>query len=50
MPKSAAAKLSAIESFGDAACAKTPEGDPLSTAIWLGQLAGQITTLSTAAK
>src|SRR5260370_336895 len=50
VPKSAAARLAAIESFGDAACAKPPDGDPLATAIWLGQLAGQLTTLSTAAK
>ena len=35
-----------IESFGDAACgsgAGPPKGDPLSTAIWLGGLAGQLT-------
>src|SRR5436190_2360797 len=30
------AKLSSIESFGDAACASPPNGDPLSTAIWPG--------------
>ena len=42
-----AARLSSIESFGDAACARPPAGDPLSTAIWLGGLAGQITTLTT---
>ena len=50
VPKSTAAKLSAIESFGDAACAKPPDGDPLATAIWLGQFARQLTTLATAAK
>src|SRR6266851_1694839 len=43
-------KVTAIESFGDAACANPPSGDPLSTAIWLGNLAGQITTLTTPAK
>ncbi len=50
VPAAATAKVTAIESFGDAACAKPPSGDPLSTAIWLGQLAGQITTLTTPAK
>jgi uncharacterized protein YceK len=45
-PAAVAARLSSIESFGDAACATPPAGDPLSTAIWLGQLAGQITTLA----
>ena len=48
-----AARLASIESFGDAACgpeAAPPKGDPLSTAIWLGQLAGQLTTLAGAAK
>ena len=44
-----AAKVISIESFGNAACAKPPAGDPLSTAIWLGTLAGQITTLAGAA-
>jgi hypothetical protein len=46
----ASAKVSAIESFGDAACAQPPSGDPLATAIWLGQLAGQITTLTSPAQ
>ncbi len=46
VPSTVAAKVSSIESFGDAACANPPKGDPLSTAIWLGQLAGQITTLT----
>jgi hypothetical protein len=50
VPTANAAKLSSIESFGDAACANPPAGDPLSTAIWLGQLAGQITTLASGAK
>ncbi len=35
-----------IESFGDAACANPPSGDPLSTTIWLGQLAGQLKLLT----
>jgi hypothetical protein len=53
VPAGAGAKLASIESFGDAACGPgsgPPAGDPLSTAIWLGQLAGQLTTLSSAAK
>ena len=41
-----AARAVSIESFGDAACANPPAGDPLSTAIWLGRLAGQLTTLT----
>jgi hypothetical protein len=45
----AALKVTSIESFGDAACAIPPASDPLSTAIWLGQLAGQVTTLTSAA-
>lgn len=39
-------KITSIESFGDAACARPPSGDALSTAIWLGQLVGQISTLA----
>ena len=50
VPTANMAKLSSIESFGDAACANPPVGDPLSTAIWLAQLAGQITTLAGGAK
>lgn len=46
VPAKIAAKIDAIESFGDAACANPPSGDPLSTAVWLGQLVGQITTLT----
>ena len=46
VPRANTAKVSSIVSFGDAACANPPAGDPLSTAIWLGQLAGQITTLA----
>ena len=46
VPASVTAKVSSIESFGDAACANPPAGDALSTAIWLGQLAGQVTTLT----
>jgi hypothetical protein len=48
MPASVGPKLTAIESYGDAACANPPPGDPLSTAIWLGQIAGQLTTLTAA--
>lgn len=48
VPSAITAKVISIESFGDAACANPPSGDPLSTAIWLGKLAGQITTLTKA--
>jgi hypothetical protein len=47
LPATVTGKVTSIESFGDAACANPPAGDPLSTAIWLGQLAGQIGTLAT---
>ena len=50
VPGTVLAKVKSVESFGDAACANPPAGDPLSTAIWLGQLAGQITTLASVAK
>jgi len=50
VPAAVAARLASIESFGDAACTSPPKGDPLSTAIWLGHLAGQITTLASAVK
>ncbi len=50
VPGTVSRKVSSLKSFGDAACAKPPAGDPLSTAIWLGKLAGQITTLTTPAK
>lgn len=50
VPAAAAAKIAAIESFGDAACAHPPAGDPLSTAVWLGGLAGQIAALTAAAR
>jgi hypothetical protein len=50
VPVATGSKVASIESFGDAACANPPAGDPLSTAIWLGQLAGQIATLTSAAK
>jgi hypothetical protein len=46
VPAKIVAKITAIESFGDAACANPPSGDPLSTAVWLGKLVGQITTLT----
>ncbi len=50
VPEAVAGKVTSIESFGDAACANPPSGDPLSTAIWLGTLVGQITTLATPAQ
>jgi hypothetical protein len=46
VPAEAEAKITSVESFGDAACANPPSGDALSTAIWLGQLVGQISTLA----
>jgi len=42
----AARKVGVVEEYGDAACAKPPSGDALSTAIWLGTLIGQIATLT----
>ena len=48
LPSAVAAKVASIESYGDAACAVPPAGDPASTAIWLGRLAGQVATLSAA--
>jgi hypothetical protein len=45
-----AAKVTSVESFGNAACANPPSGDPLSTAIWLGKLTGQIATLVSPAR
>jgi hypothetical protein len=48
VPATITAELSSIESFGDAACVKPPADDPLSTAIWLGHLAGQLSTLTAA--
>jgi hypothetical protein len=48
VPANAEVKITSIESFGDAACANPPSGDALSTAIWLGQLIGQISTLADA--
>ena len=50
VPASIAGKVTSIEGFGDAACANPPAGDPVSTAIWLGELVGQITTLTSGAK
>jgi hypothetical protein len=46
VPAGAVAKTRIIEEYGDAACANPPQGDPLSTAIWLGELVGQIAALS----
>jgi hypothetical protein len=46
VPADAAAKARIIEEYGDAACANPPQGDPLSTAIWLGELVGQIGALT----
>lgn len=46
VPGDAEAKIVSVESFGDSACANPPAGDVLSTAIWLGQLIGQISTLA----
>jgi phage terminase large subunit-like protein len=38
--------VATFEEYGDAACANPPSGDALSTAIWLGELVGQIGTLT----
>lgn len=46
VPAGAAAKARIVEAYGDAACANPPQGDPLSTAIWLGELVGQIAALT----
>ena len=48
VPSGITAKVSVIEEYGDAACASPPQGDAVSTAIWLGELVGQIGTLTTA--
>ena len=44
-----AGKAASIESFGDSACAHSPSGGALSTAIRLGKLTGRVTTLTGAA-
>ena len=49
LPPDASAKVAVIEEYGDAACAHPPSGDALGTAIWLGQLIGQIATLTSPA-
>jgi hypothetical protein len=41
--------VATTEEYGDAACAKPPSGDALSTAIWLGTLVGQLATLTSVA-
>jgi hypothetical protein len=46
VPASVASSVSTVEEYGDAACANPPAGDTLSTAIWLGELVGQIATLT----
>jgi hypothetical protein len=46
VPADASAKLRIIEEYGDAACANPPSGDALSTAIWLGELVGEIGSLT----
>jgi phage terminase large subunit-like protein len=38
--------IATTEEYGDAACASPPRGDALSTAIWLGELVGQVATLT----
>ena len=42
-------RVSRTKEYGDAACANPPQGDPLTTAIWLGQLIGQVATLTSVA-
>lgn len=46
VPPDAVTKARIIEEYGDATCASPPQGDPLSTAIWLGELVGQIGALT----
>jgi len=46
VPAALSGDAAAVEQYGDAACAAPPAGDPLSTAIWLGGLAGQLATLT----
>jgi hypothetical protein len=42
-----ASKIAVIEEYADAACAKPPPlGNPIETAIWLGQLGGEIVALA----
>jgi hypothetical protein len=50
----AASKVAVIEEYGDAACANPPPNglmgaDALATAIWFGELVGQIATLTSIA-
>ncbi|HZK91186.1 MAG TPA: hypothetical protein VFC56_13655 [Stellaceae bacterium] len=46
VPATVASDINTIEEYGDAACANPPAGDAVSTAIWLGELVGQIGTLT----
>ena len=46
VPADATTKIGVIEEYGDAACSDPPAGDALSTAIWLGELVGQVATLT----
>ena len=46
VPTAPASDVGIIEEYGDAACANPPSGDAVSTAIWLGELVGQIGTLT----
>lgn len=46
VPEADTAKVSAIEQYGDAACAAPPSGSPVSTAIWFGTLVGQLASLT----
>lgn len=48
VPTAAARDVGIIEEYGDAACANPPSGDAVSTAIWLGELVGQLGTLTSA--
>ena len=49
VPADIAGKVTTIEEYGDAACANPPSGDAVSTAIWLGELVGQIAALTSTA-
>ena len=45
----AAAKIRSIEAFGDAACTSPPQGDPATTAVWLGQLVAELAAVAASA-
>lgn len=48
LPAAVARDIGIIEQYGDAACANPPSGDAVSTAVWLGELVGQLGSLTSA--